>query len=420
MNAFLARGQLLIQQQRYADAERELRQGVAEDPQNPLGHSLLALALSEQKRVDEALSEARTGIGLAPDLAHGHYALAWVLSKADRTTEAKAAIEEAIRLNPDDADYYSLLAAIYLRKEQWREALDAALEGLRVEPDHVGCTNARAIALVQLGRKEEAAHTIDAALAREPENAVSHATQGWALLHQNQPQAAMLHFREALRLDPNLAWAQSGIVEALKAHNVAYRIMLQYFLWMSRLSVQARWGVILGGYFGYRFIVLLQRGIPGLRPLLLAVSVLYLGFAFLTWTAQPLSNLLLRLHPFGRLALPKRQTIASNWVGLCLFISAIAFVGSVLLPATSGKGAFGILALQSLAMVLPVAGVFQAPGKQSQRFLSIYAITLAVIAGIDFVSTLLGSRGASLATIFFVGWIAYSWIANIIISRDRP
>ncbi len=85
-----------------------------------------------------------------------------------------------------------------------------------------------------------------------PNNPNTHANLGWALLHKGEHEKAMIHFREALRLDPELQWAQQGIVEALKARHFIYRVMLKYFLWMSRLGSRAQWGVILGAYFGHR------------------------------------------------------------------------------------------------------------------------------------------------------------------------
>ena len=39
-----------------------------------------------------------------------------------------------------------------------------------------------------------------AALARRPDDPMTHANQGWALLHEGKPYPAMEHFREALRL----------------------------------------------------------------------------------------------------------------------------------------------------------------------------------------------------------------------------
>src|SRR5581483_7555851 len=123
-------------------------------------------------------------------------------------------------------------------------------------------------ALVKLGRKTEAASTIDGALQRDPENARSHANQGWTYLHRGEPKLAMVHFREALRIDPTLDWARAGMVEALKAHNVIYRWVLRYFLFMSRLNKQARWGILIGGYIGYRVALNVAQTNPTLAPYL--------------------------------------------------------------------------------------------------------------------------------------------------------
>ena len=92
------------------------------------------------------------------------------------------------------------------------------------------------MALVQLGRKDEAQQTLGSALANDPENALTHANQGWALLHRGDHAKALEHFREALRIDPELDWARAGIVEALKARHLIYRVMLRFFLWMGRQS----------------------------------------------------------------------------------------------------------------------------------------------------------------------------------------
>ncbi len=50
--------------------------------------------------------------------------------------------------------------------------------------------------------------TLGSALANDPENALTHANQGWALLHRGDHERALEHFREALRIDPELEWAR--------------------------------------------------------------------------------------------------------------------------------------------------------------------------------------------------------------------
>src|SRR5436190_20189123 len=214
------RALLLCGQERYELAEAELRRGLADEPSDPYSHGLLAICLSHQKRFQEAEEEAKQAIHFGPDIPYCHYALAWVLHDRYNFDAALAEIQEALRLDPEDADFHALEAQVQIDKRDWRSALASAERGLQLDAEHVACTNLRAIALVRLGRKAEAGATIDAALARNPENAVTHANQGWTLLHQGQAEKALEHFREALRLDPGNEWARQGIVEALKARNI--------------------------------------------------------------------------------------------------------------------------------------------------------------------------------------------------------
>ena len=252
-NANFQRGVLLYQQDRYQDAIAEFRQQLLQD-EDFLAHGYLALCLSELEQFDEATEHARQAIHLAPDESFGHYAYARVMIDRKRLEEARLAILEAIRLDPYEASYFAILASLEMQKSRWREALEAANQGLEIEPEHVWCTNLRAQALVKLGDRAGAAAAMGEALARKPDDAYTHANQGWALLHAGQPRQAQEHFREALRLDPGLDWARSGIVESLKARNFVYRWMLAWFLWMSRLSPQGRWGLVMGVFFGQRFV----------------------------------------------------------------------------------------------------------------------------------------------------------------------
>ena len=217
-DAHFQRGSLLYQQGRYADAIGELQLQLAAG-ETFLTHSLLALCLAQLEKFPEAMEHVQRAIHLAPDESFGHYALAQVMLHRNRFDEASAAIEEAIRLDPFDADYFAILGSIELRHSRWREALAAADQGLAIDPEHQLLTNLRAQALVKLGDRAAAAATIGEALARRPDDPYTHANQGWALLHAGQPHQALEHFREALRLNPELEWARIGIVEALKARN---------------------------------------------------------------------------------------------------------------------------------------------------------------------------------------------------------
>lgn len=415
MSDYLARARVLFEQSRYGMAADELRKAIGEDPHNAYAHALLAISLAETQKPADALAAARQAVQLAPDSSFSFYVLGIVLFAQNQYREAESAARQAIQLSPRDENAYALLGNILLQKKDWQGALAIAGEGLDIDPENVACTNIRAIALTRLGRRKEAGETIDAALSREPDNAMTHANRGWTLLESGKNRQAMEHFREALRLDPTLDWARQGIVEALKARNPLYRLLLGYFFWMSRLSARAQWGVIIGAYVLYRILLYVINSNPALEPLFWPLVGTYLGFALLTWTADPLFNLLLRLNRFGRLALSEEQLTASNWVGGFL-------LGALLLLVTGFAGGgtlYYIAAAGCAAMIIPVSGIFNVDRPKSRRFLTGYTILLG---GVGVGSFLLALSGSGIAGGFFamfvLGWVAYSWIANIVISRE--
>ncbi len=345
---------LLLQRSRYDLAEQELRRVLAEDPEDAQAHALLACSLAEQNKLQEAESSARQAIQLAPDSSYCHYIMGWIKVQEDDLPSARRAVEEAIRLDPESSDYHGLRAAIYLRAQRWQEALDAANEGLRHDPTHQNCLNHRAMALVKLNRPEEAQQTIGQALQENPENEQTHANLGWAYLHQGQHQKALEHFSEALRLDPNYDYARQGLVEALKARYFLYRWLLQFFLWMSRLSPGVRGGLIVGAYVLVRGPARMwPASIPRSRRCVLPIVSFYAIFVLLTWIIDPLFNLALRCNQYGRHALSSKQRLNSSIFGLLLLATIVAALGGVVtrLPI------FFLLALNVGLLILPATRV---------------------------------------------------------------
>jgi len=424
VNANVQRALLLYDQFRPELAEGELRQALAADPHDSFSHALLGLCLSKREQFKEATAEAQQAIHLSPDSPFAHYALASIFHDRNRNDEALAAINEALRLDASEASFYALLSAIHISERHWPEGLTAAEAGLQLDSEQVACTNLRAIALVKLGRKAEAGATIDSALAKNPDNAVTHANQGWTLLERGESKRALEHFREALRLDPESEWARQGIIEALKARHFIYALMLRYFFWMSRLSSRAQWGVIIGGWFGNRILSGIAQANPRLAPWFLPVRVLYVIFVLLTWTADPLFNLLLRVNRFGRLVLSREQIVASNWVGSCILLGLLALAGCAFAGLESP---FLLAAFVFGFLVLPLAGTFRCEAGWPRKSMAVYTGVMA-IAGIGallllFSSSYLGHEkkpaadAMGLLGLFALGAIGSGWVANILISQ---
>ena len=379
------RALLLFQQRRYPDAERELRAALAQDPDDPRLHALLALCLSQQNRLTDASAEADQAVGLGPDMPFTHYVRGTILHDRHRLDEAEPAARQAIALDPNNPEFRWLLGAILFDRRNWAGALETADAGLAADAEHAGCVNLRAMALVKLGRKVEAGAAIDDALARDPDNPATHANRGWTLLHQGEHRRALDHFREALRLDPNMEWARAGIVEALKARHLVYRVMLRYFLWTASLSAQAQWFILIGGYVGYQILRQVSASNPAIAPFTMPLIIGYVVFAVMTWLADPLFNLMLRLSRFGRLALSKRQTWASNVLGLLLLAAVTSAIFGV---AGGGYPCYLLAALFGL-LTVPASGCFRlAPGWPTMVMVAGTCVLAAVgftVAGLSFV-----------------------------------
>ena len=95
------------------------------------------------------------------------------------------------------------------------------------------------------------------------------------------------HFREALRLNPELESARRGIVETLASYNPIYRPILKFALAMSRLSPRAQWMVVLGGWLGYQILYQATTAVPALGPFLMPLMFIYLLLVLATWIGRP-------------------------------------------------------------------------------------------------------------------------------------
>ena len=430
MSARLERAQLLIQTGRFADAEREAGMALAEDPDDAIAHALMAVCLSQTERLTDATEHAKQAVGLAPDVAQMHYILSGIWSARNFLDEAEEEARSAIELDPFDADYHHRLGAILADRKKWKEALHAADQGLSIDAEHVASLNLRAMALRRLGDKREAHTQLTDALANDPDDPWTHANVGWNLLEAGKPKEAMGHFKEALRLDPELDWARQGIVETLKAHNPIYRPILKFFLWVGNLSAGNQWKFILGAYIGFLISRYVARNVPQLRIVVIPLIVAYLAMVFVTWFARPLSNLALRFHPFGRLALSRDERIATNWVGgslLFALISVACWIGS------SWTGFLDIAMFYGF-MAIPLAMATAMQGKPRQMmwiYTSIVAICgigvtlfaclpedrlnqLATDVGLD---TMLALHRVALFG-FFGGSVLSVWAANILASME--
>ncbi|UPT67684.1 MAG: tetratricopeptide repeat protein [Sphingobacteriales bacterium JAD_PAG50586_3] len=409
----LSKVEILIQQKKFADAESILSDLLAGDSNNIHFLSLLAEVNFQQDKYDNAHSIINHAIGLSPDEPHLFYIKSRIALHQDQWDEAQDSISQAIELDPYDADYYALLAHIRLGRKQYSEALETANTALEIDAENILALNTRSSALNKLNRTDESFETIEGALRNDPNNAYTHTNYGWGLLEKGDHKKALEHFKEALANDPNFDYAQAGMLEAIKAANPVYRMFLKYSFWMSNMTAKYQWGVIIGFFIGFRALRILARTNPTLQPYLMPLIIGLGVIAFSTWIMEPISNLFLRFNKYGQLLLDKKEKMSSNFVALS---AAISITGLVLYLALSDEKMLTITAF-GFIMMLPLGTMFS-PSK-NQYALLIYAVALAVVGIIAIMQTF--STGIiinSMSAIFFLGFVAFQWIANYLLIKE--
>lgn len=384
MEAVMRRVEILLDQRRFAEARGMLMQGLAEDPEHPLLNAFLAYCLRMEDREKEALEPAQRAVSRAPEWPFVHYVLALVYEGLAKPQKALECIAQAISLDPHDPSLFGLQAAILFQTRKWHEAIAASERGLAIDPEHAQCRGILTAAKNQLGRHDEVEHLVNESLRKNPENAFAFANKGWSCLRQGDSKEAMRHFKEALRLEPELEWARQGALESLKSRNILYRWLLAFFFKMGTLPPQAQFGIMIGLFLLYRFVGAIGDSNPELHPYVTPLLFGYLAFCYATWVGTSLANCFLLFHPFGRLAMTREEKrnalvlagilaagVALVIAGLTKSIPELVNLGAILIMATlplvgwqnattpHGKRVgFGMLAA---ILGLGVAGIFVLP-----------------------------------------------------------
>ncbi|MDQ8198103.1 tetratricopeptide repeat protein [Pelagicoccus enzymogenes] len=404
----LERAQLLLEQNRGSDAEEYARLAIQDDPNAALAYLYLSSALMQQNKDRDALAPAQEALSLDPDNPYTHAHIARVHYHLENWKKAEAAANQALRMYPEDSDMFGLLAYLAARKADWEKSLELAETGLSFDSDHVLCTNARANALTKLKRSDDAQDSLDYALKRDPENPYTHYQKGHVLLEGGKYDEAAKHFCEALRLAPNFEDAKEGLVEALKAKHFVYSLFLKYIFFMSRLKPGVQMGIIFGGYFAQRILSesLASAGQYGAAS---AVRIVYGVFAFFTWTASSLFNLLLFVHPMGRYALSERQRKVAAGVGACV---AMILASLALHFSTNIEGLlYGALAFATCSLPVAAAEYATNPGKLKLLGLVIVAQCLCALGAFALYLSGDPATADGPATIAIITGVAFTWLS---------
>ncbi|TKC08741.1 tetratricopeptide repeat protein [Pedobacter frigoris] len=409
----LLKVEILIQQQKFGEAEKFLADLLSEDASNIYFLSLLAEVKLQQEKFDEANRIIDNAIGASPDHPQLFYIKSRIAIHQDDLTGAEKHINQAISIYPYEAAYFALLANINLARKQFEEALERANQALEIDAENLQALNVRSTALIKLNRSEESFETIEGALREDPNNAYTHANYGWGLLEKGDHKKALEHYKEALKNDPTFEYAQVGMLEALKANNPVYRVFVKYSFWIGNLTAKYQWGVLIGFYIVTNVLRSVARNNETLGPYLMPLVIVLALIAFSTWIITPVSNLFLRFNKYGQLLLDRKQKMSSNFVAASLSV----FLAGLLSYFILSDERFLVVAIFGFAMMVPFSVMFS-PSKNKNSLL-IYASSMALVGVLAISITFSTNNMFNIMTsVFIFGFVIFQWVANYLIIKE--
>ena len=320
----LRRAELLRRQKRFKDAEKEVGVVLHSNPEDVEALIILGHCKIDTRQYDEAVTILKQCLEYDSNKDYVFYLLSFTYYQKSDNKTALSFLQEALSIFPYNAGYFALSAHILLDDKNYQKALEAADNGLMIDAENVSCLNARSSALFRLNQKDAAYETIHEALSIDPENYLTHTNYGWHHLEKGRHKVAAGHFREALRINPNYAYAKQGYKASLKSKLIFYRWLLQGNLWLGRQNRNLRMGMIFGLWILVAGINSAGEHSP-LQNLCLIIMILYFVVVVFSWLGSALANLYLLATPHGHYILSNQEKWGARMVGISLLTALTLF-----------------------------------------------------------------------------------------------
>ena len=195
-------GTVLVRQNRFAEAETELRQVVARHPQIPKAQRELANALIAQGKGDEAIQCYKRVIELTPDNPAAHRDLAMAYKTLGRKQEAEQALDESFELDPERKEL--VMAAQHQQEGEFGKAEAICRNILRRDPRNVNATRMLGTLARDLGKPRLAARMLRNAVKLAPDFFGARMDLARALIEIDELDECEEVLQEAVRQKPEL------------------------------------------------------------------------------------------------------------------------------------------------------------------------------------------------------------------------
>jgi Flp pilus assembly protein TadD len=184
----------------FPQAIEYLRAAVARDPDDPLGHFILATALTANGQERDALAEYRKASDMNPKNAAWLDHLAVSLANNDEVDAAIEAWHKSLELNPADGETETDLGMVLFNSGRKDEGLQHLQKAVTLGPDLSDAHNHLGVALADLGKTEAAVEELQKAVELYPKSAEFQFNLGYVLESRSDYAAALKPLEQSVEL----------------------------------------------------------------------------------------------------------------------------------------------------------------------------------------------------------------------------
>lgn len=194
-----------------AEAAKEFKAVLQNDPLNAIAHFDLGLSDFKLGQLQEAIQELGATLAIAPYYTNAENLLGTIWLQKGDYNEAERHFHHILIVDPDDYAANYNLGALAILNGEWNLAYQHLQAALRVEPHNPAAHNTMGSYYLRRGDLSHAQQEFQQALRIKPNFAEAHYNLGLVWFAEKRTAQAGMEFRRALSIDPNLSAARAAL-----------------------------------------------------------------------------------------------------------------------------------------------------------------------------------------------------------------